>query len=120
MSEFAFNLVVRALDANGIDPDNIDVNTKDPMKIGMSRKYCKVGKCPEAWQTMEYRPNIAGNVIYMLLLLVLFVGQAFLGIRHKTWKYMAALCLGLLGEMIGYVGRLMLNQNPFIMNNFLV
>ncbi|KAH8725241.1 RTA1 like protein-domain-containing protein [Phaeosphaeriaceae sp. PMI808] len=115
-----FHLAIRALDANGIDPDNIDVYTTDPIKIAMSRKYCKVDKCPKAWQTIKYRPTIPGNVIYMLCFLALFSGQLWFGIRNKTWTFMGTLCAGILGEFVGYIGRIMLNLNPFIMNNFLV
>lgn len=49
-----FHLIARAVDESGIDPDNIDVNTTDPLKITMNRKYCKVGKCPDSWQVIEY------------------------------------------------------------------
>jgi hypothetical protein len=42
------------------------------------------------------------------------------GIRSKTWSFMGTMCFGLLGEIVGYIGRIMLNLNPFIMNNFLV
>ncbi|KZM27100.1 response to stress [Ascochyta rabiei] len=98
----ALSLLTRALDRNGIDPDSIKVNTTDPMEITMSRKYCQVGTCPEAWQTIAYRPNMTSNVIELM------------------WKYTATMSVGILGEMIGYVGRVMMNVNPFLMNNFLV
>jgi hypothetical protein len=115
-----FQLISRAVDQNGIDPDNVDVNTKDPLKIAMSKKYCKVGTCPESWQTIAYRPSIAGNVIYLLLFFALFGGQVWFGIRKKTWSFMGTMCAGILGEAVGYIGRVMLNLNPFSMNNFLV
>lgn len=115
-----FQMVPRGLDRNGIDPDNIDITTTDPLKIAMSRIYCKVGTCPEAWQVIEYRPNMAGNVIYMLCFVALLSGQLWFGIRHKTWAYMSTMCLGILGEIAGYVGRIMLNLNPFSMDNFLL
>jgi hypothetical protein len=114
------SLLTRSLDQNGIDPNNINVTTTDPLIIAMSRKYCNVGKCPEAWQVIQYRPNIAGNTIYMACFILLLLSQAWLGIRSKTWKYTATMCIGILGEMIGYTGRLMLHANPFLMNNFLV
>ncbi|KAF1851095.1 RTA1-domain-containing protein [Cucurbitaria berberidis CBS 394.84] len=120
MMDTLFHLAIRALDQNGIDPDNIDVNSTDPLKIAMSKKYCKVGKCPKAWQSIQYRPTIAGNVIYALCLFALLGGQMWLGIRKKTWTYMGTMCAGILGEIIGYIGRIMLNQNPFLMDNFLV
>jgi hypothetical protein len=116
----AFHLLVRAVDRNGIDPNNIDVNTTDPVKIAMSRKYCHVGTCPTSWQTIKYRPTLPGNVIYMLCFLALLGAQLFLGIRTKTWSFMGTICLGLLGEVIGYIGRIMLEVNPFIENNFLL
>jgi hypothetical protein len=115
-----FHLAARAVDRNGIDPDNIDVNSTDPMVIGMSRRYCTVGKCPESWQTIDYRPSIPGNVIYMLCFFALFGAQLWYGIRGKTWTFMGTMCAGLLGEIVGYIGRIMLNLNPFIMNNFLM
>ena len=114
-----FHLIARAIDENGIDPNNIDVNTTDPLKIAMSRRYCKVGKCPESWQTIEYRPTIPGNVIYMLCFFALFGAQLWFGIRSKTWTFMGTMCAGILGEIVGYIGRVMLNLNPFLMNNFL-
>ncbi|OAL51210.1 RTA1-domain-containing protein [Pyrenochaeta sp. DS3sAY3a] len=115
-----FHLAVRALDENGIDPNNIDVNTTDPLKIAMSRRYCKVGTCPESWQTIDYRPTLAGNIVYMVCLFALLGGQMYFGIRHKTWTYFGTVCLGIVGEIVGYIGRVMLNINPFRMNNFLL
>ena len=46
----------------------------------------------------------------------------FIGIRHKTWGYMTAMFFGLAGEVIGYIARSLLSQNPFdpTGNNFLI
>lgn len=118
--ESLFHLALRAVDQNGIDPDNIDVNTTDPLKVSMSRQYCKVGKCPQSWQTIEYRPSIPGNSVYIACFLVLFGGQMWLGIRYKTWTYMGTILAGILGEIVGYIGRILLNLNPFLMDNFLM
>lgn len=120
MMDSLFHLAIRALDENGIDPDNIDVNTTDPLKIAMSRRYCKVGTCPESWQTIDYRPTLAGNIVYMVCLFALLGGQMYFGIRNKTWTYFGTVCLGIVGEIVGYIGRVMLNINPFRMNNFLL
>jgi len=114
------HLIVSAVDENGIDPDNIDINSTDPLKIAISRRYCKVGKCPESWQVIEYRPNIEANIIYMLIFLILLGGQLWFGIQNKTWSFMETMCADILGEAIGYIGRVMLNLNLFSMNNFLV
>ena len=120
MLSFAPSLLARALDQNGIDPNNINTTTTDPLTIAMSRKYCKVGTCPSSWQVIDYRPSLAGNATYMSAFILLLLTQAYFGVRHKTWKYTAILLTGLLGEIVGYAGRLTLNANPFLMNNFLV
>ncbi|KAF2638969.1 RTA1-domain-containing protein [Massarina eburnea CBS 473.64] len=118
--DFALPLLVRALDENGIDPDHLILNTTDPILISMQKKYCKVDLCPMEWAILQYRPNLIGNIIYLTLFGVLLASQLFFGIRKKTYKYCATVCLGIIGEMVGYVGRLMVNKNPFPMDNFLI
>lgn len=81
---------------------------------------CKVGTCSLDMAIITYQPIFAGNTIYGVCFIVLLFMQLFFGIRKKTWTYMSAVCLGLFGEIVGYGGRLMLNNNPFDMNNFLV
>jgi hypothetical protein len=109
-----------SLDKNGIDPNHLNLTTTNSTLIAMQRKYCHLGECPIEWATIAYIPNIGGNVVYMLCFLVLLAVQLFFGIRYKTWKFLASMMLGLLLEVIGYIGRIMLHNNPFIMNNFLV
>jgi hypothetical protein len=113
-------LLPRALDRNGIDPDNINTNTTDPLVIAMSRRYCTVGTCPPSWQVIEYRPSLAGNGVYMGIFIVLVLAHLYLGVRFKTRKYTGVVVTGLLGEVVGYAGRVMLHRNPFLMDNFLV
>ncbi|KAF2181845.1 RTA1-domain-containing protein [Zopfia rhizophila CBS 207.26] len=108
------------LDKNGIDPNNLNLNTTDPTLIGMQRKYCKLGECPIEWATISYIPNLGGNLVYLICFLVLLGIQIFFGVRKKTWTYLGAMVMGVLLEIIGYIGRIMLHNNPFIMNNFLV
>jgi hypothetical protein len=113
-------VLARGLDRNGIDPDNINTSSTDPVYAAMARKYCTLGKCPIEWATMDYRPTVAGNTIYLLCFGALLGVQIFYGIRKKTWTYLGAVSMGIFGEIIGYIGRIMLHGNPFIMNNFLL
>ncbi|KAF1957466.1 RTA1-domain-containing protein [Byssothecium circinans] len=118
--DYALPLLARKLDQNGIDPDHLILNTTNPVLIAMQKKYCRVGTCPPEWAILHYRPNFIGNTIYLAMFGLLLAGQLWFGIRKKTYKYCATVCLGVIGEMVGYVGRLMLNKNPFPMNNFLI
>lgn len=120
MSTPILSLLTRALDRNGIDPTNLNTTTTDPLLIAMSRKYCTPGKCPQAWQVIAYRPNMAGTAIYTTCFAFLLLAQAWFGMRHKTWKYTVTMCVGIAGETIGYIGRVQLSLNPFLMSNFLV
>lgn len=90
--------------------------------VGMAKKYCSLGctpECPESWQSIFYLPTYAGNAVYMVIFLALLIAQIWLGIRHRTWSFLGGMVPGLLGEIIGYMGRILLHHNPFIMNYFL-
>ncbi|KAF2744444.1 RTA1-domain-containing protein [Sporormia fimetaria CBS 119925] len=117
-------LLVRSYGDNiPIDPNNIDIMSTNPIYIAKHRKFCRVfeePKCPLWWGTIRYRPTMAGNTIYLICFLALLGFQLFFGIRKKTWTYMGVVSAGILLECIGYVGRLMLNRNPFLMDNFLM
>lgn len=119
--EFA-HLAARAVDKFGIDPDNINVTSTDIYYAMRARRYCYVGHdppCPMEWATIKYRPSMAGNVIYLLCFIALLGGQLFFGIRKKTWTYLGTICAGILGEIVGYIGRILLNRNPWSMDLFL-
>lgn len=51
---------------------------------------------------------------------ILIPPAIYLGHRYKTGLYTGVLVTGLLGEIIGYAGRIMLNSNPFTKNAFLI
>lgn len=60
-----------------------------------------------------YQPNIGANGFFAGFFGLCLLAQLALGIRYKTWTYMIALGLGTLAETVGYVGRIMLWNNPF-------
>jgi hypothetical protein len=104
----------------GIDPNHLDLTTTNQTLIAMQRKYCHIGDCPASWQVIHYIPNLAGNTIYVICFLVLLGLQTFFGVRHKTWTFLGSMIFGLLAEIIGYIGRILLHGNPFINNYFLM
>jgi hypothetical protein len=103
------------------DITNIDANSLNPLHIKAWRKMCTLDlPCNLSWATMHYLPNFAGNAVYLGCFAILLIGQLWFGFRHKTWKYMVCVCLGIIGEMVGYFGRLMYNKNPYPLKNFLM
>ncbi|KXH65701.1 RTA1 like protein [Colletotrichum salicis] len=81
---------------------------------------CTLDTCSvEQWGFVRYRPSVAGNVLFLVIMAVLACGQIFLGIKNKTKGFMIAICLGLLTETVGYIARVLLNGNPFSRDYFL-
>jgi hypothetical protein len=69
--------------------------------------------CPIEATTYGYFPNLGGNIFFAVwfgLCLALILG---LGVWRKTWTYTLALSIGALLELLGYIGRIMLNRNPW-------
>ena len=83
---------------------------------------CNITLCDLTLAHFDYIPSLGGNAVYAAIFGVYLITNVFLGIRYKTWGYSAALFLGLYGEIIGYIGRILLYQNPFgpTGNNFLI
>ena len=50
----------------------------------------------------------------------MLIAQAGLGIKYHTWGFVAGMSGGLILEILGYVGRIQMNANPFTDNPFLM
>lgn len=86
----------------------------------MSMKICTEvsARCPVSATTYGYTPDLAGNVFFTAYFGVLFITGLVLGIRARTWTYTLALGVGTLLETLGYVGRVMMNGNPWSPGGF--
>ncbi|KAJ5544475.1 hypothetical protein N7535_007126 [Penicillium sp. DV-2018c] len=74
--------------------------------------------CPVEATTYGYYPNFGGNVFFTVFFGVLSICQAGLGVYYKTWTFLIALLIGTLMEMAGYVGRVLMNDNPWSSDAF--
>jgi hypothetical protein len=75
-------------------------------------------ECPVSGTTYGYYPNLGGNIFFACLFGTLFIPSVALGVRSRLWSYTVALSVGLLMEMAGYVGRILMNKNPWDDNAF--
>lgn len=85
-----------------------------------SAKNCTLETCPMSCAQVDYLPTLAGNAIYATAFGLLLIAQLGLGIRYKTWGFMVGMVFGLFLEIVGYAGRIMLHNNPFEFNNFIM
>ncbi|KAF7166912.1 hypothetical protein CNMCM5623_000449 [Aspergillus felis] len=81
--------------------------------------YCTLDTCPLSLANFNYVPNLAGNVLYLVLFGTMLVANLGLGIYYRTWGYLVGMIGGLALEVVGYVGRIQLHYNPFPFDPFL-
>ncbi|TEA15886.1 Sphingoid long-chain base transporter RSB1 [Colletotrichum sidae] len=86
----------------------------------LTNANCTVETCPLSCAQVEYLPTLPGNAVYAAAFGLLLIAQIILGIRYKTWGFMVGMICGLVLEVVGYVGRIMLHSNPFDFNNFII
>lgn len=81
---------------------------------------CTLVTCSLSCAQVDYLPTLAGNALYAVAFGLLLIAQLGLGIKCKTWGFMIGMICGLLLEVVGYAGRIMLHNNPFDFNNFIM
>ncbi|GAM90452.1 hypothetical protein ANO11243_084960 [Dothideomycetidae sp. 11243] len=81
---------------------------------------CTLPACPVELSTYGYRASLPLSVILIVIYLGCAGYQGHLGWRYKTWGFMTAMLLGCLTEIIGYVGRILMWQNPFGSTGFAI
>ena len=74
---------------------------------------CTLSVCPVEFSVYGYRPSIAASSVLIGLYAVVIAAQVLLGWRHRSWGFMSAMLLGCVDEILGYVGRILLYQNPW-------
>jgi hypothetical protein len=77
-------------------------------------------ECPVENTTYGYYPNLAGNVIFVLVFAVCAVSQVVLGIVYRLKAFTIVVCIGCVGELLGYVGRVMMHSNPWNNGGFIM
>ncbi|RDW84844.1 hypothetical protein BP6252_02434 [Coleophoma cylindrospora] len=69
---------------------------------------------------LAYLPSIPGNVAFTAVFALSLAFQLFLGIKYRTWGFMFAIGAGTVGEIAGYVARIMMNSYPASQSWFLM
>jgi hypothetical protein len=81
---------------------------------------CALNKCPIEWGYVHYQPSVGGNAFMCAAFGLLAAPALYLGITHKVKLFTFCFVMGLLGEVIGYIGRILLHNNPFSKDYFLM
>lgn len=108
---------------NGLTGENRHNNTAyGNITLLQNQNLCSLSTCDLTLASFDYRPSLGGNAFFAAIFGVYLILNIILGIRYKTWGYMTAMFWGLVGEIIGYVARILLYHNPFdpTGNDFLI
>ena len=89
-------------------------------KFRPSYKSCTriTASCPVEATTYGYYPVLGGNLFFTVWFGILFLGSLAFGIKSKAWTYTVALGIGTSLESLGYVGRILMHQNPWDSGGF--
>lgn len=74
---------------------------------------CTLPACPVELSIYGYRASLPLSSVLIALYALCAIAQTYLGWRYKTWSFMAAMLLGCFTEALGYVGRILMWQNPW-------
>jgi RTA1 like protein len=81
---------------------------------------CTLATCNLSCAEVTFLPTLAGNATFAAIMGVLLIAQTAFGIRFRTWGFLVGMVCGLVLEIVGYAGRIMLHHDPFDFNNFLM
>ena len=82
---------------------------------------CTLAICPLDASVYEYRPSLAANGTFIALFAISGILHLLQAFRFKgTWWFSSCMVIGCIDEVIGYIGRIMIHNNPFSFNGFLI
>ncbi|KAK4501900.1 hypothetical protein PRZ48_007709 [Zasmidium cellare] len=70
-------------------------------------------QCPVEATTYGYTPNLAGNVILLAVFAACNIAQVFFCGWYRLWSFGICVSIGCLLEWVGYIGRVMMHNNPW-------
>ncbi|UKZ65390.1 uncharacterized protein TrAtP1_006583 [Trichoderma atroviride] len=81
---------------------------------------CTLSVCAVEESILAYRPWLAANIFFAAYFGAVALVHVYLGWRWKSWGFMVGMLLGCASEIIGYIGRIMLWNNPFSFPGFMI
>ncbi|KAK4502097.1 hypothetical protein PRZ48_007908 [Zasmidium cellare] len=81
---------------------------------------CTISTCPVELSVYGYRASLPFSILVIVLYAIVAIIQLWLGIRYRVWGFMSCMLLGCITEIIGYVGRIMMWDNPWMDSGFIM
>ena len=81
---------------------------------------CTLALCPASISVYEYRPTLGGNAAFIAVFGIAMIIHVAISIKWRSVFFGVCLFTGCVCELIGYGGRIMLYNDPFSFNGFLI
>ncbi|KAF9874600.1 RTA1 like protein [Colletotrichum karsti] len=69
--------------------------------------------CPVEMTVLSYYPNLGANIFFAVAFGLVVLVSGFLGTWKRTWTFMLFVTGGTILETVGYVGRVLMHDNPW-------
>jgi hypothetical protein len=80
---------------------------------------CTLETCPLEASILQYRPYQGASGTFIAVFALSLIVHAYQGVRTRSWGFMGSMICGCLLEIAGYVGRLVIYDNPFNFGGFI-
>jgi hypothetical protein len=74
---------------------------------------CTKETCPVTDSVYGYQPNLGATIFFLALFTISGCTYVWQGLRTKTWFFSVAMLLGSVSEVLGYVAKMILWNDPF-------
>ncbi|PYI07199.1 RTA1-domain-containing protein [Aspergillus sclerotiicarbonarius CBS 121057] len=81
---------------------------------------CTLSLCPLEASILRYRPSIPSSCVCIAIFGLSLALHLFQGLQKRTWGFMVSIISGCILEILGYIGRLIIYDNPFDFSGFLM
>ncbi|RMZ85086.1 hypothetical protein DV738_g102, partial [Chaetothyriales sp. CBS 135597] len=81
---------------------------------------CTLEICDVRYSVYGFVPSLAANTSFLILFILAGIAHTYLGWIWKTSLFAGFMLVGCLSAIVGYIGRLLLNANPFSFEGFMI
>lgn len=75
-------------------------------------------QCPLKASIYGYYPSLGWNIAFAAVFATCFFINVWIGLRSRTWSYMGFMLAACVTACVGYVGRILMHDNPFNLAGF--
>jgi hypothetical protein len=86
----------------------------NPFSTMSSSNCTEIGpNCPADGSSLSYQPNLIVNIVFAAIFGISFIVHVIIGWKTRTISFLIAFLLGSSSETVGYIGRIILHNNPY-------